>query len=237
MTIQVRLERNPLTTPLSCSIRFVPHHVAGREEIAADIALRHPNFSKNDILTLLHSEDEVIALRILNGEQVTKEGSCSWFPSFTGRLDNMDDPLPPLDECLQVNVRVSTAFVERIATTDKLPVITSAEDQVLGLKNVLRPDGMLRITGSNLFFDRKAGIGRCLIEGTHNGSAVQTRLGTISNTEITMMPDVPSQAQPWHNEYRLSLTTRYTEHGSPRTGIYKLLLRSGGRDAAHSSHS
>lgn len=234
MTIQVRLERNPLTTPQSCSIRFVPRHVAGREDIAADIALRHPNFSKSDILTILNSEDEVIALRLLNGEQVTKEGSCSWFPSFTGRLDNMDDPLPPLDECLQVNVRVSTAFVERIrqqahveriAATDKLPVITSAEDQVLGLKNVLRPDGMLRITGSNLLFDRKAGIGQCLIEGTHNGSAVQTRLGTISNTEITMMPDVPSQAQPWHNEYRLSLTTRYTEHGSPRTGIYKHLLR------------
>ena len=234
MTIQVRLERNPLTTPHSCSIRFVPHHVAGREEIAADIALRHPNFSKNDILTLLHSEDEVIALRILNGEQVTKEGSCSWFPSFTGRLDNMDDPLPPLDECLQVNVRVSTAFVERIrqqahveriATTDKLPVITSAEDQVLGLKNVLRADGMLRITGNDLFFDRKDGIGQCLIEGTHNGRAVQTRLGAITNTEITMMPDVPSQAQPWQNEYRLSVTTRYTENGTPRTGLYKQMLR------------
>ena len=234
MAIQYKIEVNPLTTPHSCRIRFVARNSAGREDIAADIALRHPNFSKSDILSLLYTEDEVIALRLLNGEQVTKEGSCSWFPSFSGRLENPDDPIPPLDECLQINVSVSPPFVERIrqdaqteriATTDKLPVITSAEDQVLGLKDVLRADGMLRITGSNLLFDRKDGIGQCLIEGTHNGRAVQTRLGTITNAEITMMPDVPSQAQQWQNEYRLSITTHYTENGTPRTGIYKQMLR------------
>ena len=234
MAIQYKIVVNPLTTPQSYSIRFVPRNSASREDLAADIALRHPNFSKNDILSLLLSEDEVIALRLLNGEQVTKEGFCTWFPSFSGRLENPDDPIPPLEECLQVNVRISPPYLERIrqdaqtervAATDKLPVITSAEDQVLGLKNVLRADGLLRITGSDLFFDRKDGIGQCLIEGTHNGSAVQTRLGTITNSEITMMPDVPSQTQPWHNEYRLSVTTHYTEHGTPRTGIYKQMLR------------
>ena len=165
---------------------------------------------------------------------MTKEGCCSWFPSFTGRLENPDDPLPPLEECLQVNVRISQPYLERHPPrcadrtrrhADKLPVITSAEDSVLGLDDVLRADGMLRITGSNLFFDRKDSASYCLIEGTHNGSAVQSRLGTISNTEIILMPDVPSQTQPWHNEYRLSVTTHYTEHGTPRTGIYKRMLR------------
>ena len=234
MAIQYTIEVNRLTTPHSYRIRFVPRNFAGREDIAADIALRHPNFSKNDILSLLHTEDEVIALRLLNGEQVTKEGFCSWFPSFTGRLENPDDPIPPLEECLQINVRVSPPYsehirqeghAERVATTDKLPVITSAEDQILGLKNVLRADGLLRITGNDLFFDRKDGQPHCMIEGSNNGSAVQTRLGTVTNSEITMMPDVPSQTQPWHNEYRLSVTTHYTEHGTPRTGIYKQMLR------------
>lgn len=234
MSIQYTIEVNRLTTPHSYRIRFVARNAASREDIAADIALRHPNFSKNDILSLLNTEDEVIALRLLNGEQVTKEGFCSWFPSFSGRLENPNDPIPPLDECLQINVRVSPPFVNRIrqearasrvTTTDKLPVITSAEDQILGLKDVLRSDGLLRITGSDLFFDRKDSSCQCLIEGTHNGRAVQTRLGTITNAEITMMPDVPSQAQPWHNEYRLSITTCYTENGTPRTGIYKQMLR------------
>jgi hypothetical protein len=36
---------------------------------------------------------------------------------------------------------------------------------------------------------------------------------------------VPTQTQPWHNEYRLSITTTYSEHGTPRTGIYKQMLR------------
>jgi len=190
MPIQYRVEENPLTTPRSCSIRFVSRGSAGREDIAADIALSHPNFSKEDILTILNAEDEAIMARLLDGEQVTKEGCCTWFPSFTGRLDSPDDPIPPLKDCLHVNVRVSAPFAEdfcqnaqaeRVASAEKLPVISSAEDTVLGLRDVLRADGMLRITGSNLAFDRSDPASRCLIEGTRSGSAVQSRIGTISN--------------------------------------------------------
>ncbi|WPD23642.1 MAG: hypothetical protein SD837_03580 [Candidatus Electrothrix scaldis] len=117
------------------------------------------------------------------------------------------------------------AQVERLSVTEKLPVITAAEDTVLGLRDVLRSDGMLRITGSNLSFDRNDLDSHCLIEGTRSGSAIQSRVGTITNGEIVLMPDVPGQPDPWNNEYRLSVTTHYTEHGSPRTGIYKRLLR------------
>ncbi|WP_417909236.1 DUF4469 domain-containing protein [Candidatus Electronema sp. PJ] len=234
MSIQYKVEENQLTTPPSYTVRFVPRGSAGRAEIAADIALRHPNFSKADILTILNAEDEAFMARLLDGEQVTKEGCCTWFPSFAGRLDNPDDPLPPLKDCLHLNVRVSAPFVEdfcqkaqtdRLAATEKAPVITAAEDTVLGLRDVLRSDGMLRITGSNLAFDRNDPASRCLIEGTRSGSAVQSRIGMATNSEIILMPDVPSQLDPWNNEYRLSVTTRYTEHGSPRTGIYKHLLR------------
>jgi len=183
---------------------------------------------------ILQAEDEAILQRLLDGEQVTKHSSFSWYISFTGTLENADDPTPPLDECLQLNVRISqnllerlrqAARIERLPVTEKLPIITAAEDTVLGLRDVLRSDGMLRITGSNLFFDREDSDSHCQIEGTRSGSAVQTRVGTIANTEVVLMPDVPSQPDPWNNEYRLSLTTRYTEHGTPRTGIYKRLLR------------
>ncbi|WP_446009147.1 DNA-binding domain-containing protein [Candidatus Electrothrix sp.] len=233
-TIQWRPTPNALTTPDSYSIRFVSRGSAGLEDIAADIALRHPNFSKADIMTILSAEDEVVMERLLNGEQVTKEGSLSWFPSFTGRLDNPDDPLPPLDECLHLNTRISAPFLEhlrqeaqteRLPMKEKLPVITSAKDTVLGLRNVLRSDGMLRIAGNNLLFDRNDPDSYCLIEGSRSGSAVQSRVGTVTNSEIVLMPDVPSQDNPWNNEYRLSVTTHYTEHGTPRTGIYKRLLR------------
>ena len=235
MSIPYKVEENLLTTPISNSVRFIPRGSAGREDIAGDIALRHPNFSKKDILTLLDTEDEVIALRLLDGQQVTKERCCTWYPSFTARLDNPDDPLPPLEQCLQLNVRVSAPFleefrrnaqVERLPASEKLPVITAAEDTVLGLRDVLRSDGMLRLTGGNLAFDRSDPALHCLIEGTRNGSAVQTRVGTINNSEIVLMPDVPEQNNPWNNEYRISVTTRYTEHGTLRTGIYKRRLRS-----------
>lgn len=234
MSIQCKPEPNSLTTPESYIVRFVPRNTADEQAIAGDISRSQPNFSPEAVETILHAEDEAILERLLNGEQVTKHGSFSYYISFTGRLDNAEDPLPPLDECLHISVRVSQNFlerlrqnahIERLPVVEKLPVITAAEDTVLGLKDVLRADGMLRITGRNLLFDRKDGIGQCLIEGTNNGSAVQTRVGTIANTEIVLMPDVPSQTEPWHNEYRLSVTTRYTENGTPRTGIYKRMLR------------
>lgn len=235
MSIQCRPEPNSLTTPDSYILRFVPRNTADEQAIAADVSRSQPNFSPEAVAAILHAEDEAVLERLLNGEQVTKHGSFSWYLTFTGRLDNADGPLPPLDECLQVSVRVSQSFlerlrqnarIERLPAAEKLPVITAAEDAVLGLRDVLRPDGMLRITGSNLLFDRKDSGSHCLIEGTRSGSAVQSRVGTVANTEIVLMPDVPAQSAPHNNEYRLSLTTRYTEHGTPRTGIYKRRLRS-----------
>jgi hypothetical protein len=235
MSIQCKPEPNPLTTPGTYSLRFVPRNTADVQDLAADIHRSQPNFSPEAVATILQAEDEAILQRLLNGEQVTKHGSFSWFISFTGALENADDPTPPLDQCLHVNVRISQNFLERLHQTaeidrlpasEKLPVINGAEDTVLGLKDVLRSDGMLRITGSNLAFDRKDPASHCLIEGTRRGSAVQSRVGTVTNTEIVLMPDLPHQPDQWNNEYRLSVTTHYTENGSPRTGIYKRLLRS-----------
>lgn len=234
-TIQWRPEINPLTTPASYRIRFVPRNAAGIEDIAADIALRHPNFSKADILTLLNAEDEAIKARLLNGEQVTKEGSFSWYFSFTGRLESPDEPLPPLDECLQLNVRISPPFLaairqnaqtERLPMEKKLPLISTAKDTLLDLKDVLNPAGALQLTGDDLSFDRKQGAGECVIEGTQSGKTVQQRFIKIEASEIIFMPDIPAQAHPWNNEYKVSVSTRYTEHGSLRTSIYDRFLRS-----------
>ena len=235
MSIQCKPVSNALTTPRTHSLRFVPRDTADEQNLAEDIHRSQPNFSPEAVESILRAEDEAVLERLLNGEQVTKHGSFSWYISFTGTLENADDPTPPLDECLHVNVRISQSFldrlrqaarIERLPATEKLPVITAVEDTVLGLRDVLRSDGMLRITGSNLLFDRNDPASHCLIEGTRDGSAIQSRVGTVANSEIVLMPDVPAQANPWNNEYRLSVTTRYTEHGTPRTGFAKRLLRS-----------
>jgi hypothetical protein len=235
MAIQVRPEINLLTTPPSYSIRVVPRAVAGRKEIAADIALRHPNFSKADIMTIISAEDDVIQARLLNGEQVTKEGCCSWYLSVSGRLNSPDDPLPLLNEALQINVRISPPYAEfirrngqpdRLAMAKKVPLINETEDTLLGLKDVLNPAGVLQLTGTDLWFNRTvAGAGECVIEGTQSGRTVQSRLIKVENGEILLMPDIPAQAQPWNNEYKVTVSSRYSEHGSLRTGTYSRMLR------------
>lgn len=234
MAIEYRLEVNTLTTPQSYRIRFVPHHTADQTDIAADVSTKHPNFSQEVVETILNAADEAILARLLNGEQVTKKGSFSYFISFTGRLDKPDDPLPPLDECLQVNVRVSQVFLtalrqaahtERLPMSKKLPQINLAFDTLLKLDDVLNAQGVLQVMGDDLFFDQEAGTGECVIEGTNNGRVVQTRFVSISNSAIQLMPDIPTQTQPWHNEYRLTLSTHYTEHGTLRTGTYARMLR------------
>ncbi len=234
--IQWRPEINPLTTPQSYRILFMPRNSAGIEDIAADIALRHPNFSKTDILTILRAEDEAIHARLLNGEQVTKAGAVSYSLTFTGRLNSPDDPLPPLDECLHVNVRVSPPFLaaicqsaqtERLPMEKKLPLISTAQDSLLKLKDVLNPDGALLLTGDDLAFDPAApDSGQCVIAGTQSGSTVQTRLLRVEQSEILLMPEIPAQAHPWNNEYTVSVSVRYSEHGTLRTGTYSRMLRS-----------
>ena len=213
-TIQWRPEVNALTTPQSYRILFVPRNVASREDIAADIALRHPNFSEADILTILNAEDEAIQARLLNGEQVTKSGAFSYSLTFTGRMNSPDELLPPLDDCLQVNVRVSPPFVEavrqaaqteRLPMEKKLPLITTAQDTLLKLNDVLMPQGVLQLTGDDLLFDPEGGSGGCVIEGTQSGRAVQTRFPMITNTAIMLMPTIPAQAHPWNNEYTVSV--------------------------------
>jgi len=235
MAIQWRPEVNALTTPQSYWIRFVPRDSADRKDIATDISLRHPNFSKADIQTILSAEDDAILARILSGEAVIKEGSFSWHPSFTGRLNDPDDPLPPLDECLQVNVRVSPPFLaalrqaaqtERLPLAEKLPLIAATRDTLLDLKDVLNPAGALQLTGDDLSFDRQQlnGCG-CVLAGTRSGSTVQTRLLKVEPGEIMLLPDIPAQDAPWNNEYTVSVSTRYSEHGTLRTGICRRKLR------------
>jgi len=76
-----------------------------------------------------------------------------------------------------------------------------------------------------MLFDRKAVDCGCLLEGTREGSVWQSRYAQTHDNEIFVMPDIPSQTQPWNNEYRLSITTRYTENGTLRTGICQRMLR------------
>jgi hypothetical protein len=233
-TLQWRPEKNALTTPLSYWIRFIPRNSAGIEDLASDIAAKHPNFNEADILTILRAEDEAIQARLLNGEQVTKEGCCSWSPSFSGRLNNPDDPLPSLERSLNINVRISPPFVEHIrqnARTERLPMskkrplIATARATLLDLNDVLNQEGVLRLTGDNLFFDPTTPGAGCLIQGTRNGKSEQNRFVQIEPGEILLMPEIPSQPNPWNNEYTISVSTRYSEHGTLRTGTYGRMLR------------
>jgi hypothetical protein len=109
---------------------------------------------------------------------------------------------------------------------EKLPHINSAEDTKLKLADVLNPAGLLHLTGSNLYFDEDDPQCNCVIRGTESGEIKQSTFGVLSNSEILLAPDIPAQSHPWNNEHTISLTTQYTEHGTPRTGTYQRRLRS-----------
>lgn len=233
-TIQCRLEVNALTVPQSYKIRFVPRDSMDTDGIAAAMAAENPNYSVEDNKTMLANLVRVIQKNLINGTQSTVDGAFTFGFSFTGRLDNPDDPLPPVEDMLHVDVHVlapllkeirQQAQLERLPMTEKAPLISAAQDTVLGLSDVLHSGGALRLTGSNLLFDPKREDEGCLIEGTRSGRTAQTRFVGISNTEVTLLPDIPAQNEPWNNEYILAVSTRYTENGTLRTGIYRRRLR------------
>lgn len=234
-TIQWRPSVNALTTPQSYKIRFVPRNILGKDDIVARIAERQPNLSEEVIRAVMDTENEVIQESLLDGDQITLEDVFTYRLSFLGRLDAPDDPLPDRDDLLQVRVNASPPFVrkirnqarlERLPVSKKMPLIASAEDTRLKLPDVLNPQGVLKLTGTNLLFDEQDTDCGCLISGTQSGEAKQAQFGMISSTSVLAVPDIPAQANPWNNEYTVSISTRYTEHGTVRTGSYERMLRS-----------
>jgi hypothetical protein len=233
-SILCRVEVNPLTTPHSHLLKHVPRATFGNEEVAARIAQRNPVYNQGLGKGFLEELAEDMLDALVNGNQVKIAGAFTCHISFTGRLDAPDAPLPPVEDCLHVKFYPSRRLVdalrkdaqlERLPMSEKLPVITSVQDTVLKLDNVLNSQGLLRVTGVDLGFDPEDGVGKCVLEGTRNGRTVQTRFGTITDTEVIVIPDIPSQTDSWNNEYQLSISTHYTDNGTVRTGTYRRMLR------------
>lgn len=232
--VQWRPQLNALTTPQSYKAQPVPRDSLGYDEIARLIALKNPILNAGLAKSALELAREVVNEALVSGNQVSLENFITWHLSLATRMDAPDDPLPPAEEIVRVQVYASRTFanevrqaveLERLAPTQKAPVIAGTEDTVLRLANVLNPNGLLRLSGTDLFFDLDDPETGCVLEGTRSGRAVQTRFGPISNSEVLVMPDVPAQNDPWNNEYRVSVITQYTEHGSLRTGTYGRPLR------------
>lgn len=232
-TVQYRVEPNPLTKPASYKLRFMPKQTAGYDELAAAVA-KDTGLSAEQAKAFLQSAVKNIKEMLCNGMQVTLEEALTFAPSLGARLNSPNDPLPPTEELVRVSVSATRPFVqyvqqnvtlERVGTEEKAPTILSAADTALELNNVLNPDGVLRLTGSNLAFDKSKPDCGCVIAGTQSGSAAQSQFASISDGEVLVVPHIPAQAHPWNNEYTVSISTRYTEHGSLRTGTYGRKLR------------
>lgn len=233
-TIQWRPQINALTAPQSYRPQFVPRSTSGYNEMAADLSAAHPVYNAELIRSLAPLIMDWIQQQLINGYQVTLEQAFTFHLSFLGKLAGPDAPLPADKDILQVKVYPSRPFVqavrkaarlERLPMNEKLPLITSSEDTRLKLADVLNPDGVLRLTGTNLYFNEEDPNCGCVLTGTESGEQQQRIYASISNTELFVVPNIPAQAQPWHNEYNLTMTTQYTEHGTPRKGMYRRRLR------------
>ena len=233
MAIVWRPELNALTSPPSYRARVIPKDTLGYAALAERIVLKNPVCSEEQAEAVLRSRDEEINELLSEGYQVTLENAFTYHVTISGRLDGPDDPLSR-DSTVNVQVCAARPFVEGLRQTvrlerqpseQKVPVIAAVEDTVFGLNDVLNPNGVLRLSGTDLDFDPKADSGECVLEGTRDGRSVQTRFAMISNNLILVVPEIPVQPEPWNNEYRVSVAVRDSGHGSLRTGIYPRLLR------------
>lgn len=232
--VQWKPVENALTTPRSYRVQVVPHNTPGYEEMAADISALNPNYNADLIRSLAPLMMEWIQTRLIKGDRVTLEDALSFHLTISGRLDGPDSPLPDDEDLINVNIYATRPFVEkvrkevqleRLPMSKKQPLITSAEDTKLKLPDVLNPDGVLHLTGSNLFFNENNPDCECVLEGTRNGRTKQSTFASIANSEVLLVPDIPAQADPWNNEYTVSISTQYTEHGTVRTGTFGRKLR------------
>ena len=233
-TVRWRPQHNAITNPQSYKPRLLPRDVMGYTELAKEVARKNPFWSAETIESVMRAVNKEIKTQLIQGNQVTLENAFTCHLTLAARLDTPDAPLPSDDSMLKVRFYPARSFVkdvqraaqlERLPLRQKLPMIMNAEDTVLELKHVLNPAGALRLTGTDLFFDKASNGAECVIEGTRSGRVVQRRFAMIANTVVLLLPDILTQDEPWNNEYRVSLSTRYTEHGTLRTGTYLHPLR------------
>ncbi|MCI5120465.1 MAG: hypothetical protein D3908_04570, partial [Candidatus Electrothrix sp. AUS4] len=215
-TVLWKPEINALTTPQTWRPRYVPRNTNDSDKLAARIAQKHPSLDKDSVKMTISALVEEICIDLINGDQSSLDEAILFRLSLSGRLDSPDAPLPPVEEAVGARAVFSRSFMEelhrnirleRLPFSEKLPVIASSEDTVFGLSDVLNPSGALRLTGTALAFHPDVANEGCLIKGTRNGSAVQSRFVSISDTEITLLPDIPAQEAPWNNEYTLTVST------------------------------
>lgn len=234
-SIEWRPEVNALTVPPSYKIRYLPKDTVSTDGLAAEIAEENPVYNQGLVKAVATAMMRKIQQNLIRGNQVTIDEFFTFGLSFTGRLEGPDDPLPEMDEMLHVQVHALAPFVkeirhqaqmERMPMVEKAPVINTAEDTRLKLDDVLYAEGMVQLTGTNLFSDEALAGWECVIEGTRSGRTVQSQLGPVSATSVLFVPDIPAQDAPYNNEYTISVSARYTENGSLRTGTYRRRLRS-----------
>lgn len=218
---------NALTRPRSYRARVMPKETVDYAGMARILSEKNPLWSADLVESILRARDEEVMNQLLQGNQVSFENAFTYHLSLAVRLDAVDDPLPADRSFVKVGAYAARQFEERIRQQveferlpprEKAPVLAAAEDTVLQLGDVLNPTGLLRLTGTDMAFDPHKEGEECVIAGTRSGSTVQSRFGRISNTEVLVMPDVPAQDDPWNNEYRISIITRYTARGTLRTG-------------------
>ncbi|MCI5134901.1 MAG: hypothetical protein D3920_07450, partial [Candidatus Electrothrix sp. AW2] len=112
--VQWRPQLNALTTPKSYKAQPVPRDSLGYDEIAERIALKNPVINAGLAQSVLELEREVIKEELLNGNQVSLENFLTWHLSIAARLDAPDDPLPPADEIIRVQVYASRTFADEV---------------------------------------------------------------------------------------------------------------------------
>ena len=234
MSIQWRPQLNVLTNPPSYRMLYVPVSTVGYTEMATDISAQQPIYSEETVRAVAPLIIKWMQEQLINGRQVTLEDAFSLYLSFTGKLESPDDPMPEGNDFLRINMRVALPYLRevqhrarynRLAKTEKVPVISSTEDTKLKLPDVLFAEGLLKLFGTHLDFDEENPLCGCTIEGTRSGEQKQELYGSITNTEILLAPDIPAQEEPWNNEYTVTVTTQYSEHGTLRSGTCSRRLR------------
>ena len=233
-TILWKPQLNVLTNPPSYRMQYVPRNTVGYVEMATDISSEHSLYSEETVRGLAPLIIKWAQQQLIKGNQVTLEDGLSLYLSFPGKMQSPDEPGPENNDMMQVNVRIAQPFVkeirhqgklERLPMTEKQPIISSAIDTKLKLTDVLFANGVLKLMGNNLNFDEENPACGCMISGTRSGQQKQSVYSSVANRAIFVVPDIPAQDAPWNNEYTVTVTTQYTEHGTLRSGTYSRKLR------------
>jgi len=236
MPIKWKPRDNKLTDPPSYAAFPVDMIPLGIDDIARNINVLHPTITPSDVKIVLNAFRNEVLYQISNGNSIDLENFLRIYPTVKQRLDDPNQLLKKRSVYVRASVSVDVVNeIRQVVTFEKIPYMPKKQPSILSaavsdpvLEGSIFELTGFKISGSNMKFNNLVGDEGVFLLSPAGNIIKQENVSLSSNAKVIITPTLDQNLGPAGYasvDNVLSISTRYTEGGELRTGVYSGYVR------------